>query len=116
MAKEPRSLQGKVVAITGGARGIGKATAQALAREGARVAIGDLDSLLAEQVAAELGGEAVGLELDVTRRDSFADFLDQVTERLGPVDVLINNAGIMPLGVFADEDDATAQRMIDINL
>jgi NAD(P)-dependent dehydrogenase (short-subunit alcohol dehydrogenase family) len=116
MARQARSLQGKVVAITGGARGIGRATARALAREGAKVAIGDLDQPLAEQTAAELGGEAVGLELDVTRRDSFADFLDQVAERLGPVDVLINNAGIMPLGVFAEEGDATARRMVDINL
>ncbi len=116
MAKEPRSLRGKVVAITGGARGIGKATATALSREGARVAIGDLDRQLAEKAAAELGGEAVGLELDVTRRDSFANFLDQVSERLGPLDVLINNAGIMPIGEFAAETDATAQRMVDINL
>ncbi len=116
MAKEPRSLQGKVVAITGGARGIGKATAQALAREGAKVAIGDLDKPLAEETAAGLGTEAIGLELDVTRRDSFANFLDQVSERLGPLDVLINNAGIMPIGPFTEETDATAQRMIDINL
>ncbi len=116
MAKEPRSLQGKVVAITGGARGIGKATAQALAREGAKIAIGDLDRPLAEEAASELGTEAIGLELDVTRRDSFANFLDQVSERLGPLDVLINNAGIMPIGPFAEETDATAQRMIDINL
>ncbi len=115
MAKEPRSLNGKVVAITGGARGIGKATATSLAREGARVAIGDLDKSLAEQTAAGLG-DAVGLELDVTRRDSFANFLDQVSERLGPPDVLINNAGIMPIGPFVDEDDATARRMVDINL
>jgi NADP-dependent 3-hydroxy acid dehydrogenase YdfG len=116
MAKEPRSLRGKVVAITGGARGIGKATAIALAREGAKVAIGDLDAALAEQAAAEIGGEAVGLPLDVTRRDSFAAFLDQATERLGPLDVLVNNAGIMPIGAFAEEDDATARRMVDINL
>jgi len=85
-------------------------------REGAKVAIGDLDKPLAEEAAAELGGETVGLELDVTRRDSFANFLDQVSERLGPLDVLINNAGIMPIGPFASEDDATARRMIDINL
>jgi len=116
MAKEPRLVGGKVVAITGGARGIGKATAAALVREGAKVAIGDLDKPLAEEAAAELGGETVGLELDVTRRDSFANFLDQVSERLGPLDVLINNAGIMPIGPFASEDDATARRMIDINL
>jgi NADP-dependent 3-hydroxy acid dehydrogenase YdfG len=116
MAKEPRSLHGKVVAITGGARGIGKATAKALAREGAKVAIGDLDAGLAQQAAEELGTEAVGLELDVTERESFANFLDQVNERLGSLDVLINNAGIMPLGPFADEDDATARRMFDINV
>jgi len=116
MAKEPRSLRGKVVAITGGARGIGKATANALAHEGARVAVGDLDAALADRAAGEIGGEAVGLPLDVTRRDSFAAFLDQVAERLGPPDVLINNAGIMPIGPFVEEDDATARRMVDINL
>jgi NADP-dependent 3-hydroxy acid dehydrogenase YdfG len=116
MAKEPRSLQGKVVAITGGARGIGKATAKALAREGAVIAIGDLDAELARATASELGEGSVGLELDVTRRDSFENFLDQVSERLGPLDVIINNAGIMPIGPFAEEDDATAKRMIDINL
>jgi NAD(P)-dependent dehydrogenase (short-subunit alcohol dehydrogenase family) len=116
MAKEPRSLQGKVVAITGGARGIGKATAEALAREGAKIAIGDLDKGLAEETAAGLGGEAIGLELDVTSRDSFANFLDQVSERLGPLDVLVNNAGIMPIGPFTEETDATARRMVDINL
>ena len=68
MAAEPRALAGKVIAITGGARGIGKATAAALVRRGARVAIGDLDRELAEQTAAELGGDTLALELDVTRR------------------------------------------------
>ena len=66
--------------------------------KGAKVAIGDLDRELAEQTAAEIGGETLALELDVTRRDSFEGFLDQVEERLGSLDVLINNAGIMPLG------------------
>ena len=116
MAKEPRLLAGKVVAITGGARGIGEATARALARKGAKVAIGDLDVELAQKTASSLGGEAIALDLDVTRRDSFASFISQVEERLGPVDVLVNNAGIMPLGDFATEDDATARRMVDINL
>jgi NAD(P)-dependent dehydrogenase (short-subunit alcohol dehydrogenase family) len=117
MAKPaPRPVHGKVVAITGGARGIGRATAEQLVREGARVALGDLDPQLTESVAAELGGETIGLALDVTDRESFAAFLDGVEERLGPVDVLINNAGIMPLGDFAEEDDATTQRIIDINV
>jgi len=116
MARQPRSLNGKVVAITGGARGIGRATAQALVRKGATVAIGDLDRELAEQTASELGGGTLALELDVTRRDSFEGFLDQVEERLGSLDVLVNNAGIMPLSRFVEEDDRTAERMIDINV
>src|SRR3954467_13050037 len=107
MAKEPRSLRGKVVAITGGARGIGKATAKALAREGANVAIGDLDADLARATASELREGAVGRGLHATGRASFEHFLDQVSERLGPLDVLINNAGIMPIGPFAEEGDAT---------
>jgi NADP-dependent 3-hydroxy acid dehydrogenase YdfG len=116
MARVPRSLQGKVVAITGGARGIGKATATALVRKGATVAIGDLDRELAEQTAAELGGDTLALELDVTDRDSFEGFLDQVEERLGSLDVLVNNAGIMPVGPFVDESDRTARMMVDINV
>jgi NAD(P)-dependent dehydrogenase (short-subunit alcohol dehydrogenase family) len=117
MAKpEPRPVHGKVVAITGGARGIGRATAEQLARQGAKVAIGDLDPELTEKVAGEIGSGTVGLPLDVTERESFAAFLDAVEERLGPVDVLVNNAGIMPLGDFAEEDDATTTRIIDINV
>ncbi|HEY2160332.1 MAG TPA: SDR family oxidoreductase [Solirubrobacteraceae bacterium] len=116
MAKVPRSLAGLTVAITGGARGIGRATASALLAQGARVAIGDIDASLAEQTAAELGSGTIGLPLDVTSRASFAAFLDQVEERLGPLDVLINNAGIMPVGPFVEETDATAKRMVDINV
>jgi short-subunit dehydrogenase len=114
--RHPTSLSAKVVAITGGARGIGRATAAALVRKGARVAIGDVDVELAERTAAELGGGTVALALDVTDRESFERFLDETEERLGPLDVLINNAGIMQLGRFADESDAVAARQIDINL
>ncbi len=116
MARQARSLNGKIVAITGGARGIGKATARALVLKRAKVAIGDLDRELAERTAAELGADTIALEVDVTRRDSFEGFLDQVEERLGSLDVLVNNAGIMPLGRFVDEDDLTARRMVDINV
>ncbi len=116
MAKVPRSLAGQVVAITGGARGIGRATAAALLAQGARVAIGDIEASLAQKTAEELGSGTVGLPLDVTDRASFAHFLDEAESRLGPLDVLINNAGIMPIGPFIEESDSTAKRMIDINL
>lgn len=62
-------------------------------REGPKVAIGDLDTELAEKTASEVGSGTIALELDVTRRDSFENFLDQVEERLGSLDVLINNRG-----------------------
>jgi NAD(P)-dependent dehydrogenase (short-subunit alcohol dehydrogenase family) len=116
MAKTLRSLNGQVVAITGGARGIGRATAAALIAQGARVAIGDIDAPLAAKTASELGAATIGLPLDVTDRDSFAAFLDEVERRLGPLDVLVNNAGVMPIGPFLDETDATAERQTDINL
>jgi NAD(P)-dependent dehydrogenase (short-subunit alcohol dehydrogenase family) len=116
MAKERRSLQGKVVAITGGARGIGRATAQALVRKGCRVAIGDLDLGLAEDAAASLGGNAIALALDVTDRASFESYLEQAERELGPVDVLINNAGIMPVTPFDEESEESMRRQVDINV
>ena len=109
-----RAISGRVVAITGAARGIGRATAAALAREGGRVAIGDLDGEEAAMAAEASGGE-IGLELDVSDPASFAGFLDAVEERLGPVDVLVNNAGIMVVGPFTDEDDAATQREFAVN-
>src|SRR4051794_37593328 len=110
MAKERRSLSGKVVAITGGARGIGKATATALVRKGCRVAIGDLDLELAEKTAAELGGGTVATALDVTDRSSFSAFLEEAERELGPIDVLINNAGIMPVTPLVEEADDSIRR------
>jgi NADP-dependent 3-hydroxy acid dehydrogenase YdfG len=116
IARRPRILAGQTAAITGGARGIGRATAQALLRQGMNIAIGDLDSAGAGQAASELGQGALAFALDVTDRASFASFLDVVREQLGPIDVLVNNAGIMPIGPFVDEDDLTARRIVDINV
>ena len=116
MAKQPRNLVGQVAAVTGAARGIGKATAKALVREGMKVAIGDLDVDLARRAAGEIGGSTIALELNVTDRQSFERFVDEAEERLGGVDVLVNNAGIMPIGRFLEEDDLAARRQLDINV
>lgn len=122
MARKSRfaKLQGKTVLITGGARGIGQATAIAFARVGARVAIGDLDVELAEKTAAEIsaetGSRVVGLPLDVTDAASFQRFVEAAEAQLGEMEVLVNNAGIMPTGLFAEEDPVMTERIIGINL
>src|SRR3954467_11343661 len=92
-----RNLDGSVVAITGGGRGIGRAMARALAAQGARVAVCDLDGATAAATAARLGGAAIGLAVDVTDQGALVAFVDEVEARLGPLDVMINNAGIMPV-------------------
>jgi NAD(P)-dependent dehydrogenase (short-subunit alcohol dehydrogenase family) len=116
MARQPRSLHGQVAAVTGGARGIGLATARALSRQGMKVAIGDLDAALAQREAEAIGPGAIGLPLDVTDRDSFTRFLDEAERAHGPLDVLVNNAGVMHMERFLDEEDAAAVRQVDINL
>lgn len=110
-----RTLQGKVAIVTGGARGIGRATAQALHDAGAKVAIGDID-----QPAVADSAQAVGVafhgKLDVTDPDGFRAFVDEVEAALGPVDILVNNAGIMPVGHLHEESEAVARRMFEINV
>jgi NADP-dependent 3-hydroxy acid dehydrogenase YdfG len=110
MRYPPVARPGAVVAITGGARGIGRAAAEAFARRGAQVWIGDRDADAVARTADELGVH--GVALDVTDRESFAAFLDAA----GPVDILVNNAGIMPLGPFLDEDDAVSAATLDVNV
>jgi len=96
------SLDDAVVAVTGGARGIGRATADLFTARGATVCTGDLD-----------GGDYT---LDVTSRDSFASFAGAVVDRFGRIDVLVNNAGVMPLGDFLSEDDAISATTMDVNV
>jgi NADP-dependent 3-hydroxy acid dehydrogenase YdfG len=112
---ERRPLSGKVIAITGAARGIGLATAKACADRGMKVAIGDLDLGEAQRAAESVPG-AIALALDVTNRQSFEAYLDAAEAQLGSLDVLVNNAGIMQLGSFAEEDEATAIRQVDVNV
>ncbi|MFL6106269.1 MAG: SDR family NAD(P)-dependent oxidoreductase [Marmoricola sp.] len=108
------ALNGKVVAITGGARGIGEATAKALAAAGAKVAVGDLDADLAAQSAQTYGG--LGLPLDVTSEESFAGFLDKVEAEYGRITGLVNNAGIMVIGRHLEAPLDAQLKQLDINL
>ncbi|WP_019633261.1 SDR family oxidoreductase [Actinomadura atramentaria] len=104
----------KVIAVTGAARGIGLATARALRDRGATVVVGDID-----EAAAKEAGEALGvtaLAVDVTSRASFTAFLDGAEAAAGPLDVLVNNAGIMPIGPLTGESDEDARRCLDINV
>jgi short-subunit dehydrogenase len=111
-----RSLSGKVVFITGAARGIGRATATALIAEGAKVAIGDLDGDLAKRTAKELGGQVHAIELDVTDHAAFTAAMDDVEREVGPLDIMINNAGVMPIGTFEDDTFESAYRQFSINV
>ena len=115
MAPAGAPLAGLVVAVTGAARGIGAATAESFLGQGARVVIGDIDEPTLGATGERLGVSACHV-LDVTDRDSFARFLAATEEQVGPVDVLVNNAGIMPTGSILDEADDVTRRVIEINL
>ncbi|HEX2285057.1 MAG TPA: SDR family oxidoreductase [Mycobacterium sp.] len=112
------NIRGKTIAITGAARGIGYATAKALLARGARVVIGDRDVALQESAVAELSklGPVSGYPLDVSDKESFATFLDKArTDGGGHIDVLINNAGVMPVGPFLEMSDQAIRSAIEVN-
>src|SRR3954451_7805832 len=93
-------IRGKIVAITGASSGIGEATARLLAERGAKVILGARRTERLQALAPDIqhrGGQAEYQALDVTRREEVASFVNFVRERFGRLDVLINNAGLMPL-------------------
>ena len=113
------NIRGKTIAITGAARGIGYATAKALLARGARVVIGDREVALQESAVVRLSalGQVSGYPLDVTDHESFATFLGKArTDGDGHIDVLINNAGVMPVGPFLEQSEQTIRSAIEVNL
>ena len=109
------SSQAKVVAITGGGRGIGLATARAFAQAGAKVSIADIDGDGVAR-AAQLIGNTHAARLDVTDRAAFERYVAEVEAAIGPIDVLVNNAGIMPIGPMLIEREETARRVLEVNV
>lgn len=109
------TFDGQRIAITGGARGIGLATAKELHARGATVVIGDLDGDLAAQSASEISAGVRGLALDVSDHASYAAFLEAATAD-GPLDVLINNAGVMPIGRFVEQSPEMLKRALEVNV
>jgi 2-hydroxycyclohexanecarboxyl-CoA dehydrogenase len=109
-----------VAVVTGGGRGIGEGIAEALAVSGASVAVADLDLDRARAVASRLGvlggAPATGVALDVSDAASVARAFAQVEAELGPIDVLVNNAGVDEIGPFVDSDEATWDRLLAVNL
>jgi short-subunit dehydrogenase len=113
------NIRGRTIAITGAARGIGHATAKALLHRGARVIIGDRDVAVLEEAVTGLAkfGQVTGYPLDVTDRESFEVFLDKArTDGDGHIDVLINNAGVMPVGPFLEQSEQSIRSSIEVNL
>lgn len=111
-------LRDKVAIVTGGASGIGKGICAALAREGARVAVADIDVQKADALAVELAarGDAISVRTDVTSSSSANDMARKVNERFGRIDILVNNVGVRIVKPFLDHSDEDWNIMLATNL
>ncbi|MBN9610712.1 MAG: 3-alpha-hydroxysteroid dehydrogenase [Actinobacteria bacterium 69-20] len=109
-------LDGAVAIITGGARGMGAATARLLAGEGAAVIVADVLDAAGQALADEIGSRAQYLHLDVSDEGDWRRAAAAVEQRFGPVSILVNNAGILDFGTIEDQSLAAFRRVIDVNL
>jgi 3alpha(or 20beta)-hydroxysteroid dehydrogenase len=109
-------LQNKVAIITGGARGMGAATARVFAQEGAKVVIADVLDDDGAKLAAEIGKSAIFIRHDVTDENAWASLLETTAKTFGPVDALVNNAGVLLFRTLAETSKADYERVININL
>ena len=110
-----RGLEGKIAFVTGAGRGVGRAIAERLADEGVRVAVTDLDRDTATATADAVGNGAVAVQVDVTDGASVGAGVEEVNSVLGPIDVLVNNAGWDRMARFLDTDEELWDRIIAIN-
>lgn len=111
-----KRLEGKSALITGAARGIGYGFAEAYVREGANVAIGDINLDAAREAAAELGDAAYAIELDVTQQDSINAAISSVIAEAGKLDILINNAALFDAAETVDIDRASYDKLYAVNV
>jgi NAD(P)-dependent dehydrogenase (short-subunit alcohol dehydrogenase family) len=109
-------LKGKTALITGAARGIGRAFAEAYVREGAMVAIGDINLEAATKTAAEIGPKAFAVHLDVTKQTSIDEAVSAVVAQSGKLDILINNAALFDLAPIVEITRASYDRLFAINV
>jgi NADP-dependent 3-hydroxy acid dehydrogenase YdfG len=113
------TISGKIVVITGASSGLGEATARLLSAEGATVVLGARRADRLQTLVAELtqrGGKAIALTTDVTQRDQVSKLVDTAVEKFGRIDVLINNAGLMPQSLLERLHVEEWDRMIDVNI
>jgi NADP-dependent 3-hydroxy acid dehydrogenase YdfG len=110
------NLEGKVVLVTGASSGIGQATALALSKAGAKVAVGARRADRLKLLAEDAPGEILVLDLDVTDQQSIRDAVAATVEHFGALDALVNNAGIMLSGMILNADTAEWSRMVETNL
>jgi meso-butanediol dehydrogenase/(S,S)-butanediol dehydrogenase/diacetyl reductase len=109
-------LSGKAALITGGGRGIGAATAELFAREGARVAVVDVNAADVEAVARGIGKSAIAHAADITDEQAAARAVEAAAGAFGRIDILVNNAAIRDVGPVADTPNAAWRRTLDVNL